>query len=51
MNYKLTTAPVLSYTYFYERFLVDTDASGKAVGAVLAHNKLDGNFHPIQFAS
>ena len=46
----LTTAPVLAFPDFELPFIVETDASAVAVGAVLAQ-KQKGRVHPIQFAS
>ena len=44
----LTTAPVLSYT---NPFILETDASGSGLGAVLAQEQLDGSVRPIAYAS
>ena len=46
----LTSAPVLGYPDFDLPFIVETDASSHAVGAVLAQ-KQGGRVHPLQFAS
>jgi len=47
---KLTTAPVLSYPNFQREFLVTTDASDYAVGAVLSQGPV-GQDRPIAYAS
>jgi len=46
---KLTTAPVLSYPDFQREFLVTTDASDYAIGAVLQGPV--GQDRPIAYAS
>ena len=46
----LVTPPVLRYPDFKKDFIVQTDASGKALGAVLSQIYEDGE-HPIAFAS
>jgi hypothetical protein len=50
---KLSTAPVLAYPRFNTEhpFILETDASGKGLGAVLAQQQDDGKVHPIAFAS
>jgi len=47
---KLMTAPVLKYPDFSEEFIVTTDASAYAIGAVLSQGKV-GNDRPIAYAS
>ncbi len=47
---KLITAPVLTYPNFNEEFIVTTDASAYAIGAVLSQGKI-GNDRPIAYAS
>ena len=47
----LTEAPILAYPRFGQRFLVETDASGVGLGAVLSQVQLDGTIQPIAFAS
>jgi hypothetical protein len=47
---KLTNAPLLQYPNFEEPFIVTTDASGYAVGAILSQGKL-GYDKPIAYAS
>ena len=45
----LTEAPILCYPQFGpdESFLLETDASGVGLGAVLSQNQSDGEYHPI----
>jgi len=47
---KLTTAPVLNYPDFQQEFLVTTDASDYAIGAVLSQGPV-GQDRPIAYAS
>ena len=47
---KLITAPVLSYPDFEKKFLVTTDASDYAIGAVLSQGPV-GSDQPIAYAS
>ena len=46
----LTTAPVLQYPDFRKKFILTTDASGTALGAILSQGEL-GQDRPIAFAS
>lgn len=49
----LTEAPVLVYPRFGkgEEFLLETDASGIGLGAVLSQKQSDGRYHPVAYAS
>ena len=49
----LTEAPVLVYPRFGEgeQFLLETDASGIGLGAVLSQKQSDGKYHPVAYAS
>ena len=44
-------APILAFPYFGKPFLLETDASGKGLGAVLSQKQSDGRYHPIAYAS
>ena len=44
-------APILAFPDFDKPFLVETDASGKGLGAVLPQKQADGWYHPIAYAS
>ena len=48
---QLTQAPVLAYPQFGRDFLLETDASGVGLGAVLSQKQEDGTVRPIAFAS
>ena len=43
--------PILSFPDFSKPFLLETDASGKGLGAVLSQKQSDGRYHPIVYAS
>ena len=44
-------APILAFPDFGKLFLLETDASGKGLGAVLSQKQSDGRYHPIAYAS
>ena len=44
-------APILSFPDFSKPFLLEMDASGKGLGAVLSQKQSDGWYHPIAYAS
>ena len=43
--------PILSFPDFNKLFLLETDASGRGLGAVLSQKEVDGRYHPIAYAS
>ena len=47
----LISAPVLCYPNFDKGFKLETDASIKGLGAVLAQDQPDGKAHPVAYAS
>lgn len=47
----LTTDPILKYPDFNRKFILETDASDFALGAVLSQKFEDGKEHPIAYAS
>ena len=44
-------APILVFSDFGKPFLLETDASGKGLGAVLSQKQSDGRYHPIAYTS
>ena len=44
-------APILAFPDFDKPFLLETDASGKCLEAVLSQKQADGWYHPIAYAS
>ena len=44
-------APILSFPDFTKPFLLETNASGRGLGAVLSQKQADGRYHPIAYAS
>ena len=44
-------APILTSPDFNKPFLLETDASGRGLGAVLSQKQADGLYHPIAYAS
>lgn len=51
LKHALTEAPVLAYPRFDDGFLLETDASGAGLGAVLAQKQQDETVRPIAYAS
>ena len=48
---RLNKAPVLVFPDFAESFILETDASGLSLRAVLSQKQLDGKVAPIAYAS
>ena len=44
-------APILAFLDFNKPFLLETDVSGRGLGAVLSQKQADGRYHPITYAS
>ena len=44
-------ASILAFPDFNKPFLLETDASGRGLGAVLSQEQADGRYHPIAYAS
>ena len=42
---------MLVFPDFSQEFVLETGASGKGVGAILAQKQLDGSIRPIAYAS
>ena len=51
LKLKCITAPVLAFADFQKPFLLEMDASGDGLGAVLSHKQDDGCYHPVTYAS
>ena len=51
MKEALCTAPVLGYPNFSRKFILETDASLKGLGAVLSQQQKDGSIRVIAYAS
>ena len=47
----MTEAPLLAFPDFHQSFLLETDASGLRLGAVLSQKQEDGTIRPLAFAS
>ena len=47
----MTRVPLLTIPDFSRNFLLETDASGDGLGAVVAQKLEDGIVHPIAYAS
>ena len=44
-------SPVLAFPDFKKPFLLEMDASGKGLGAILSQKQDDGRYHPVAYAS
>ena len=44
-------APILAFPDFNKPFLLETNVSGRGLGAVLSQKQADGRYHPIAYAS
>ena len=51
LKLKCITATMLAFTDFHKPFLLETDASGDGLGAVLSQKQEDGCYHPVTYAS
>ena len=51
LKHKLTVSPVLSYPQFNREFVLETDASGLGLAAVLSQRQADDRLHPLAYAS
>ena len=47
----VTSEPILAQPNLAAQFVLEVDASGYAVGAVLLQSKEDGKLHPIEYYS
>ncbi|EUC60435.1 Transposon Tf2-1 polyprotein, putative [Rhizoctonia solani AG-3 Rhs1AP] len=48
---RMSTGPVLAHPDPEQPYLIETDASGVAMGAVLSQKQKDGRYHPIAYMS
>ena len=51
LKLKCMTVPVLAFADFHKPFLLETDASGDSLGAVLSQKQEDGCYHPVAYTS
>ena len=51
LKMKCLQAPVLQFADFNRPFLLETDASGDGLGAVLSQKQSNGRYHPVAYGS
>ena len=51
LKLKCMTVPVLAFADFHKPFLLETDASGDGLGAVLSQKQEDGCYHLVAYTS
>ena len=51
LKLKCITAPVLAFVDFHKPFLLETDASGDGLGAVLSQKQEESWYHPVAYTS
>ena len=51
LKLKCITALVFTFTDFHKPFLLEMDASGDGLGAVLSQKQEDGRYHPVAYTS
>ena len=51
LRHALCEPPILGYPDYNRPFIVSTDASSHAIGAVLEQKDEDGRLHPVSFVS
>ena len=51
LKLKCITVPVLAFADFHKPFLLETDASGDGLGAVLSQKQEDSRYRPVDYAS
>lgn len=51
LKQKICSAPILAFPNFKQQFVLTTDASAIALGAVLSQEGEDGKMHPVSFYS
>ena len=48
---RMLTTPILAYPDPSKEYLLETDASGHGLGAVLSQKQKDGRYHPVAYGS
>ena len=51
LKVKCMTAPLLAFADFTKPFLLEADALGDGLGAVLQQKQADGKYHPVAFTN